>query len=107
DERPPTQYIIDVLVAVHVPDIRPLAVIDKQRFAAHAAKRAYRRIYPAGDDFPRGSIQGTGSGVLHHLKFPICMIRPSSSVSVGSATIVFTRPLLNTRVGVIRDPALT
>ena len=44
DERPPRKHIVDIAVAVNVPEVRPSRPLNEQRRAAYAAKRADRRI---------------------------------------------------------------
>src|SRR6185437_3082428 len=57
-ERPPREDVVDVLMAVHVPDARAGAAVDHERLAADAAKRAHRRAHAAGKQ---------RAGALHHL----------------------------------------
>ena len=47
--RAPAADVIDVFVAIDIPDVRALGAFDKKRFAADAAKRAHRRIHAAGN----------------------------------------------------------
>src|SRR6185312_13808195 len=49
DERPPRADVVDVLVAVDVEEIRPLAAREEDRLAADAAEGAHRRVHAAGD----------------------------------------------------------
>ena len=48
-QRPPGAHVIDVGIAVDVEDARAFAALDEPRRAAHAAKRAHRRIHAAGN----------------------------------------------------------
>ena len=57
EQRPPGADVVDVLVAVGVPDVRALAAHDEGRRAAHAAERPHRRIHAAGDGLLRAGKQ--------------------------------------------------
>ena len=63
DQRPPGQDVVNVAVAVHIEDVRPLAPLHEQRVAADALERPHRRVDPAGDDAQRLGIQPSGSGM--------------------------------------------
>ena len=45
--RPPSQHVINVFIAVHVPNAGAPGSIDKERLAADGAKCANRRIHAA------------------------------------------------------------
>src|SRR5882757_7437594 len=49
DERSPRADVVDVLIAVGVPDAGTLAAHDVKRIASDRAKRAYRRIHASGN----------------------------------------------------------
>ena len=51
----PNSHVIDVFIAIDIPDLRPSAAVDKKRFAADVAKRAHRRIHAARDSCLRAS----------------------------------------------------
>ena len=53
NRRPPGADVINVFVAVHVPDVRAFGLVDEKRLAADGAKRAHRRIDAAGNVFQR------------------------------------------------------
>src|SRR5262249_5800080 len=57
DKRPPRTDVIEVLVAVHVVEIRPLAARHEERLTAHAAKRAGRAVHAAGNN-AAGPLEG-------------------------------------------------
>ena len=44
-ERAPRQHVVDVLVAIDVPDARAFAARHDERLAADAAERAHRRVH--------------------------------------------------------------
>ena len=49
--RPPGADVINVFVAIHVPDARAFRALDEKRLAADVAKRADGRIHAAGIRF--------------------------------------------------------
>src|SRR5260221_2157826 len=53
----PAQHIVDIAVAVHVPNIRSAGMIDEQWIAPYAAKSANGRIYAAGNNFLSGGVK--------------------------------------------------
>ena len=53
DERPPREHVVEILVAVDVPDARPLPALDDERLAADPAERAHRRADAAGEELTR------------------------------------------------------
>src|SRR6516164_11426137 len=53
NERPPGANVIDVLLAVRVPNMRAISPLNKERLAANGPKRTNRRIHSAGDDLLR------------------------------------------------------
>src|SRR5262245_46430177 len=50
DERPPGADVIDVALAVGVPEVRTLAAREEARRAADGAERAHRRVDTSGND---------------------------------------------------------
>ena len=48
-ERAPREHVVEVLVAVDVPDARPFAALDDERLATNAAECAHRRADAAGN----------------------------------------------------------
>jgi len=51
DERAPGADVVDIFVAVGVPNVRALAAHDVERVAAYTAESADRRIYAPGINF--------------------------------------------------------
>ncbi len=51
DERAPGADVVDIFVAVGVPNVRALAAHDVERVAAYTAESADRRIYASGNQF--------------------------------------------------------
>ena len=49
NERPPRSDIVDVLVFVGVPNVRPLAPHDEKRIAAYGAKCPHGRVHASRD----------------------------------------------------------
>src|SRR5438132_1572496 len=49
--RPPGADVIDVLVAVHIPDAGTFGPVNEERLAANAAKCAHRRIHASRNTF--------------------------------------------------------
>ena len=52
-ERAPREHVVDVLVAVRVPDARALAALGHERFATDAAEGTHRRIHAAWKELAR------------------------------------------------------
>ncbi len=50
DERPPGADVVDVALAVGVPEVRAFAAFEEARRAADGAERAHRRVHAPGDD---------------------------------------------------------
>ena len=50
DQRAPGQHLVDVPVAILVPEISVLSPGDKGRFATHSPKGPHGAVYAAGDD---------------------------------------------------------
>jgi hypothetical protein len=48
DQRAPGEDVVDVLVAVHVPEPRPARALHEERLAPHRAEGAHRRVDAAG-----------------------------------------------------------
>ena len=65
DRRSPGADVIDELVAIDIPDVRPFRALDKERLAADAAKSAHGRIYPAGDEAAGLGESGSGARTMH------------------------------------------
>src|SRR6266567_4381327 len=59
DRWPPGPDEINVLVSVHVPDMRAFGLVHEERLAADGAKGAHRRIDTAGNVF-----QGCGEELV-------------------------------------------
>ena len=53
DHRSPRSDVVDVALAVRVPEVRPQRARDETRCAAHGAERAHRRIHAAGNELAR------------------------------------------------------
>ena len=67
NQRPPRADVVDVLVAVGVPDARALAARNEQRRAAHAAKRAHRGVHAAGNGLLRPGKQAFRMCVINRV----------------------------------------
>ena len=52
-ERSPRENEVDVLLAIDVPDPRPLTTRSDDRLAAYTSKRAHRRVHTTGKDLAR------------------------------------------------------
>ncbi len=65
EQRPPGANVVDVLVAVGVPDARSLATDDKRRRASHAAESAHWRVHAAGNGFLRPGEQSLRLRSVH------------------------------------------
>src|SRR5262249_21581343 len=67
DQRPPRADVVEVLVAVEVVEVRPVAAGDEQRLAADGAERAGGAVDAAGDE-ATGALEGVpaaNAGGLH------------------------------------------
>src|SRR5581483_8198768 len=69
NERPPRANVIDVLIAVRVPDARALAAHHERRLAAHRAEGPDRRVHPSGDHGLSTLLQAAGllEGACHQM----------------------------------------
>ena len=56
-ERPPREHVVNVAIAIHVPQIRALPPRDEARDAADGAKGAHGTIDAAGDQLLRAREQ--------------------------------------------------
>src|SRR6266571_9396234 len=59
---------INVLVSVHVPDMRAFGLVDEKRLAADGAKGAHRRIDTAGNVFQGCGKKFVGFGPAPHVR---------------------------------------
>ena len=50
NQRPPGADVVDVLVAVGIPDIGTFAAHQERRIAAHGAERPDRRVHASRDE---------------------------------------------------------
>src|SRR5690349_2803371 len=67
DHRPPGPNIVDVLIAIHVPQPCSLGPNDDWRLSSNSAKRTYRRIHAAGKEFFGELLKGVrSSGPARH-----------------------------------------
>ena len=55
NRRAPGADIVEVFIAIHIPDARAPGLLDKERLPAHRAKRAHGRV-----DATRDVLQGLG-----------------------------------------------
>ena len=62
DHRSPGTEVVNVAIAIGVPQIGALAALDKGRLATHGAKGADRRVDPAGKQFFCALPQRGGAG---------------------------------------------
>ena len=46
-QRAPAQHVVDVAIAIDVPDVGAFAALHHERFTTHAAERTHRRVYAA------------------------------------------------------------
>ena len=60
DERPPGADVVDVAIAIGVPNVRALPANQKGRVAAHGTKGADRRIDSSRDELFRPLLQAAG-----------------------------------------------
>ena len=60
NERSPGADVVDVLVAVGVPDIGTFAAHQERRIAAHRAKGPDRRVHASGDELFGALLQRAG-----------------------------------------------
>ena len=70
DERSPGADVVDVFVAVHVPDAGALATPDEGRLATHGAEGADGAVHPAGDEGLGLGEERVGNTMLHLLTGP-------------------------------------
>ncbi len=64
DRRPPRAEIVDVLVAVDVPQPRPAGAGDEDRVPADRAHRPHRRVDPADEHAPGPLVDGGAPGAV-------------------------------------------
>ena len=49
NSRSPSADVIDVIVAIHIKDMRALGFVDEKGLAADGAKGAHRRVHSPGN----------------------------------------------------------
>ena len=57
EHRPPGADIVDIALAVRVPQVRPRGALEERRRAADGAKCAYRRVHPGGNARLRARVE--------------------------------------------------
>src|ERR1700674_445888 len=89
DHRPPGTDVVDVLLAIGVPEIRTLRAFDEPRRAADRAKRAHRRVHTAGNGFlgafEESFISGHDRACAENDGFGWRGLRPLATIKPGSA----------------------
>ena len=67
NRRSPSEHVIDVVIAIDIPDVRTAGAINEERLPAHRAKGAHRRIHAAGNVFQSlGKQRFRFGSVLHN-----------------------------------------
>ena len=66
DQRSPRADVVDVFIAVGVPDAGTFAAHDVRRLAANGFEGTHRRIHPAGDYARGASMEFLGFDSLFH-----------------------------------------
>ena len=64
--RSPGADVVDVFVAIHVPDARALGFVDEERLAADGAEGADGRVHAAGNVFQGFGEKRFGFGSRNH-----------------------------------------
>ena len=65
NERPPRADVIDVAIAIDIPQIRSFTALNDNRLSADAAKRPRRAVHPSRHQLPRPFKQRVTSFTFH------------------------------------------